>query len=70
MRRTEAALAEVSLLAIWKTKSASARFWASSTSVPVSCASEVKQYTPAVSVLPPRSCPVRPKSQGSPARTS
>jgi hypothetical protein len=43
MKRTDEPLAVVSLLAIWKMKSGSARFSASSTSVPDSWASEVKQ---------------------------
>src|SRR3954470_13389345 len=51
---TDEALAVVSVLPILKTKTAAALPNEFSVSVPVSCAEVEKQYTPGVSVLPPR----------------
>jgi hypothetical protein len=56
---TEEPLAVVSVLPILKTNNASAVFSASSVRVPVNWADDEKQYTPGVSVRPPRSVPVR-----------
>jgi len=53
--RTDAWLAVVSVLPIWKMKTALALPWALSVSAPVSCADDEKQLTPGVSVSPPRS---------------
>jgi len=50
-------LAVVSVLAIWNTKAAVGSFWKLSVSVPVNAAEDEKEYTPGVSVSPPRSRP-------------
>ncbi len=56
---TNELLAVVSVLPILKMKTELALPRALSVSVPVNWADEVKQYTPGVSVMPPRSWPVR-----------
>ena len=59
MTLTMELLAVVSVDPIWKTNSAAAFPCASSVRAPVSCADVAKQYTPGVSVSPPRFCPVK-----------
>jgi hypothetical protein len=66
IRATLEPVAVVSVLPTLKMKTAFGSPPPSSVSVPVSCADEVKQYTPGVRVLPPRS-PVRVDVQGCPA---
>src|SRR5690349_15061669 len=56
---TAALLAVVSELVIWKSHAALGLVCASRVRVPVSCAEELKQYTPGGSDLPPRSWPLR-----------
>src|SRR4051812_524037 len=65
---TSELLAVVRVLPILKMKTALALPSAFSVSVPVSWADDEKQYVPGVSVLPPRSCPVRSCVQVCPAR--
>ena len=60
-------LAVVRVLPILKMKSAFGLPSPSRTSVPVNCADEEKQYTPGVSVRPPRSWPVKSTLHGVPA---
>ena len=57
-----------SVLPIWNIQTALASPCASSTSLPVSWAELVKQYTPGASVSPPRSWPVSAVWQTFPAR--
>jgi hypothetical protein len=66
---TDDAEAVVSVVPIWKTNWALVSPWASSVSIPVSCAEELKKYTPGVSVKPPRSIPVSVAVGASPAAT-
>ena len=67
MRRTEEPLAVVSVLPTLKMKTAFGLPCASSVSVPVNAAEVVKQYTPGVSVKPPKFWPVESTPQGVPA---
>src|SRR4051794_14799396 len=60
-------LAVVKVLPILNRNCAAELPCALSVSVPVSCADEEKQYTPGVSVRPPRFCPDKSTVQGVPA---
>ncbi len=68
MGKMMALLAVVRVLLIWTMKTLLGLPFASKMSCPVNCAEELKQYTPVVSVLPPRSWPVRLKLHACPAR--